>query len=323
MAAIKSDAMKHVLVLMLIVFSVPVCYGKEKVENKLVKRIDHISIYYNSIREVDAVIHLFNEVLNLPMWISPGIVEAANDSSTKYYTTGVYLGNVFLEFITRNIESTSSDSSNIKPTSHAIALTNEISNTAEILDQRDIKRSRKYHFACNDISGSIDTLFTNIIVREISNKNLLVFFCQYHQKIFDCSSFDFRNLPNISDPDDQHKFYWQQLNRNNGGFLKINYLDKIVLSTNSNELHQQIFDGLLPTTSPNNIDYWKMDHGPGLSLVEGEDELFLKSLYINVESLDSAKEFIEKEDLGYEIIENSMKLSTLSSYLGLNFYLIE
>jgi len=306
---------------MLIGFSFTMC--SKKVDNKLVKRIDHIAIYYNTIHEVDSMIYIFNKVLDLPIWFKPGIREVTNRPSTKFYNTGVYLGNVFLEFITFNTGITPNNSEGIKPIFHAFAFTNETSTTDEVLDQIEVQRSKKNHFAFKDVSGSVDTLFTNITVQELTSNHILIFFCQYHQKLFNCSSFDFADSPNLSNPEDQHVFNYNQLRKKNGGLLKIKNADKIVLSSNLYEQHKQKFNSLLFPISANNNSIWEIEHGPNLLLTEGKDELYLKSLYIKVESLESAKKFIIKEYLGYEILENSIKLSTLSSYIGLNLFIIE
>ena len=62
----------------------------------LIKRVDHISAYYNSIAEVDSMQSLFNGILRLPQWFSPAIRDVVSPPNSKFYNTGVYLGNVFL-----------------------------------------------------------------------------------------------------------------------------------------------------------------------------------------------------------------------------------
>lgn len=313
--------MKRLFTIMLICFSFT-SYTKE-VDNKLVKRIDHISIYYNTIQEVDSMMYIFSKVLDLPIWLKPGLKEVENSPSIKFYTSGVYLGNVFLEFITFNTETTPNNSEGIKPIRHAFAFSNETSSTDVMLDQIEVQRSRKFHYAFKDESGSVDTLFTNITVRELTNNQILIFFCQYHLKLFDCSSFDFGDLPNLSNPEDQHTFYYNQLRKKDGGRLKIMNVDKIALSSNLYEQHKQTINSLLFPIASSINSVWEIEHGPNLLLTEGKDLLHLESIFLKVESLENAKDYINKENIAFEILENSIELSALSSFLGLNLLIIE
>src|SRR3970282_534006 len=102
----------------------------------LIKRIDHISAYYNSIAEVDSMQSLFNGILELPQWFSPAIRDVVSPPNAKFYNTGVYLGNVFLEFITFNIDTINPPPPTYIPYYNAFAFENEITNTAAILDSR-------------------------------------------------------------------------------------------------------------------------------------------------------------------------------------------
>ena len=320
MAAINRMVMIRILIIILVSFSFTACNEKN---DELVKRIDHLAIYYNTIHEVDSMIYIFNEVLGLPIWFKPGIREVSNIPSIKFYNSGVYLGNLFLEFITFNNEISANIVDSIKPIFHAFAFTNEMSTTDKILDQREIQRSKKNHFAFNDISGSVDTLFTNITVQELSSDHLLVFFCQYHKELFNCSSFDFEHIPHLTNPEDQHTFYSELFMKKNGGSLKIKNADRIVISSNSYELHKRNINNLLTPASGSNNGIWKITQGPNLQLIEGADELHLEALNVTVESLKNAKEFIDKEDFRVELYESSINLLTLSEALGFDLVLIE
>ena len=128
----------------------------------LVKRIDHIAAYYNSIEEVDSMLNLFNGILGLPQWFSPAIRDVVSPPNSKFYNTGVYLGNVFLEFITFNVDTTNPPPPTYIPYFNAFAFTNEITNTAAILDLRGIPRSQVFHYLFREPDQTILTLFSNI-----------------------------------------------------------------------------------------------------------------------------------------------------------------
>ena len=53
----------------------------------LIKRIDHIAAYYNSIAEVDSMLSLFNGTLGLPQLLSPAIRDVVSPSNKFWGST--------------------------------------------------------------------------------------------------------------------------------------------------------------------------------------------------------------------------------------------
>jgi hypothetical protein len=289
--------------------------------SRLVKRIDHITIYYNSVEEVDSMMNLFTKVFGLPLWLKPGIHNVITPARQRFYNSGVFLGNVFLEFITYNTKRQSKDQYIISPLSlHAFAFTNEILNTDEELDKRSIKRSDLMHFSFRNKDQSIDTLFTNIVVNDLSSDNMLIFFCKYHSAIFDHSDFDQGDLPVINSGEEQHPFYSNKLRSQKGGPLSIQRVDRITLITSDFNNYRQKFDKVFLPLKEKSEGEWRPNSGPDLLLLQGDSILSLKSIEVKVGSLAKAKEFLTLNHLGFAQNSKTIRLD-ISKDLGLDLIL--
>lgn len=311
--------MKTLIVLFLL--SLSFAFGQKDDTKQLVKRIDHITIYYNSVEEVDSMTNLFTKVLGLPMWFKAEIQNVITPAKQRFYNTGVYLGNVFLEFITFNTKRGTNVPVKISPLAfHAFAFTNEILNTDEELDKRGLKRSGLLHYSFKAKNQSIDTLFTNIIVNDLSSDNMLIFFCRYHPKIFENSSFDLGDLPGIKNGEDQYPLYSQKLKAKNGGPLTIQRVYRITLITSDfNSYRQKLNKVFLPFKEINSGE-WKPKDGPGLRLLQGDSILSIKSIEVKINSLTKAKEYLTSRNLEFEQGDGFIRLE-ISNNLGLDLIL--
>jgi hypothetical protein len=286
----------------------------------LIKRIDHISAYYNSIAEVDSMQRLFNGILELPQWFSPAIRDVVSPPNAKFYNTGVYLGNVFLEFITFNIDTVNPPPPTYIPYFNAFAFANEITNTAAILDSRGIPRSQVFHYLFREPDQTILTLFSTITLTNFNNNDLLVFFCQYHPELFDCESFDFGDLPAITNPDSQHIYYGNLVDSINGGPLTISKVKNIVLLSNNFENYRQKLNTLFFPTAEDEPRKWSPPAGPSLILQSSQSTIKLATINIAVDSLQVAKEFLIANGLGFEDGGNYLRLN-LSTNIGVDIIL--
>ncbi|HSW56406.1 MAG TPA: T9SS type A sorting domain-containing protein [Ignavibacteriaceae bacterium] len=286
----------------------------------LIKRIDHISAYYNSIAEVDSIQSLFNRILELPQWFSPAIRDVVSPPNSKFYNTGVYLGNVFLEFITFNIDTLNPPPPTYIPYFNAFAFANEITNTAAILDSRGIPRSQVFHYLFREPDQTILTLFSTITLTNFNNNDLLVFFCQYHPELFDCESFDFGNLPAITNPDSQHIYFGNLVDSLNGGPLTLSKVKNIVLTSNNFENYRQKLNTLFFPTEEDEPGKWSPPAGPSLFLQSSQTTIKLTTLNIAVDSLQAAREFLIANGLGFEDGGNYLKLN-LSTNIGVDIIL--
>ncbi len=307
--------------IVLFFLSLAVASGQKDDGRQLVKRIDHITIYYKSVEEVDSMTNLFTKVLGLPLWFKPEVHNVITPARQRFYNSGVYLGNVFLEFITYNTKRGTNDQLIISPLAfHAFAFTNEILNTDEELDKRSLKRSDLMHFSFKNKDQSIDTLFTNIVVNDLSSDNMLIFFCKYHPGIFDHSDFDQGDLPVITNAEYQHPFYSHKLMTQNGGPLTIQRVDRITLTTSDFSAYRQKFDKVFLPLIEKFKGEWRPDNGPNLLLLQGDSILSLKSIEVKVKSLAKAKEYLASRHLGFGQTDKSIRLD-ISKNLGLDLIL--
>jgi hypothetical protein len=288
----------------------------------LVKRIDHIVCYYNTIEEVDSMVRTFNGLCGLPQWFMPRIREFAVPPGNRFYNTGVYLGNVFLEFFTYNTQYPSTQTKTYRPYYHAFAFANEITNTVGELDQRGVLRSSPHYFSIGNVQQTLDTLFTNITLQSLYGSSLMIFFCQYHPELFDCSLFDFGDLPPLVNPEDQHPYYRDLLEQKNGGPLTLKDVQNIIVSTTapSAEAHRSTLTKILLPTVELETGRWRPPSGPELILQSGLQEFRLGAITIAVESLTVAKHFLVSKNLAFEEANGYVKIG-LGSSIGVDLYL--
>jgi hypothetical protein len=154
----------------------------------LVSRIDHLSCSYNTIEEVDSLMRIFGELLGLPRWFPAAVCNFTSPAGFSNYGTGVYLGNVFLEFVTFDTRYPGVGPKTYSPYDHGMAFVNDIADTKNELDRRGVSRGPVYHYAYRNADQTVDTLFTTIQVSGLSTQpiQLFAFFCEYHLELFDC-----------------------------------------------------------------------------------------------------------------------------------------
>ena len=288
----------------------------------LVKRIDHIACYYNTIEEVDSMMRIFNGLFGLPQWFKPQIREFATPPGNNFYNTGVYLGNVFLEFYTSNTQYPSSQTKTYRPYFHAFAFANELTNTAGELDHRGVQRSSPYCFSIRNADQTLDTLFTNITLPGLRSSWFMIFFCQYHSELFDCDLFDFGDLPPLANPEDQHPYYRDLLEQRDGGPLRLKDVENITVSTTAQsvESYRSTLDKILLPAVEVETGRWRPPAGPELILQSGLQEFHLSAITITVESLTVAKEFLASKNLAFEEADGYVKIG-LSDNIGVDLLL--
>jgi hypothetical protein len=285
----------------------------------LIKRIDHIAAYYNSIAEVDSMLSLFNGALGLPQLFSPAIRDVVSPSD-KFYNTAVYLGNVYLEFITFNTDTLNPPPPTYTPYFNAFAFTNEITNTAAILDSRGIPRSQVYYYMLREPDGTIINPFSSIELSNFYNNELLVFFCEYYPVAFNSQSLNWCGLPAITDPDSIHIYFGNILDSLNGGPLTVSKVKNIILTSNNFDIYRQRLSTLFFPTEEDEPGKWSPPAGPSLILQRSQTDIQLKVINIEVDSLQKAKQFLIANGLGFKEGEDYLKLD-LSSNVGIDIIL--
>jgi hypothetical protein len=311
----------------------PICFGQSGYVDRniskvstdstnLIKRIDHIAAYYNSITEVDSMQKLFSGVLGLPQLLSPAIRDIVSPPNSKFYNTAVYLGNVYLEFITFNLETLNPPRPTYIPYFNAFAFTNEITNTAAILDSRSMPRSQVIDYLCREPDQLTPILFSTISLDYFNNNDILIFFCRYYPKAFNCQSLDFGDLPAITNPDSLHIYFGNLVESINGGPLTLKKVKNLVLTSNYFEFYRQILNTLFSPTEEDEPGKWSPTAGPSLILQSSQTAIKLTTINISVGSLQTAKDFLIEKGLGFEEGENYLKLN-LSTNIGMDIILTD
>jgi hypothetical protein len=236
----------------------------------VVQRIDHVMTETANIQGVDRMQSLFADTLGLPVWFVPGLRRDVNRPTWDFYNTGVYLGGVFLEFITFDPEEVVAEQ---EPSAwfSGFAFEAGVPNIADLLDQRGIARSEENSFSMENSSGGLDTLFTNMFVRDLSQPSTAIFFCHYHPKFFDTPGFHFLGLPPTRTNTEHHAHFMNLLEKSEGGILGIRRASEVVISVPVLEEGRAAFGKLLNPLKEVEPGLWELQHGPSIRLVEGDD----------------------------------------------------
>jgi hypothetical protein len=261
----------------------------------VVQRIDHVMTETANIRGVDRMQSLFADTLGLPVWFVPGLHRDVNRPTWDFYNTGVYVGGVFLEFITFDPEEVIAEP---EPRARfsGFAFERGVANIADLLDQRGIARSRESSFAIENSSGGLDTLFTNIFVRDLSQSATAIFFCHYHPTFFDTPGFHFPSLPPIQTNAEHHAHFMTLLEESEGGILGIRRASEVVISVPVLEEGRAAFGKLLKPLIEIEPGLWELPHGPSVRLVTGDD-YEVERLVLTVRSLKTSIDALKRLDL--------------------------
>lgn len=261
----------------------------------LVRRIDHVMTETPDIQGVDRMQSLFADTLGLPVWVVPGLRRDVSRPTWDFYNTGVYLGGVFLEFITFDPEEVTAAQ---EPSAHfsGFAFESGVPNIADLLDKRGIERSGENPFAMKNNRGGLDTLFTNIFVRDLSQPGIAVFFCHYHPTFFDTPGFHIPGLPPIQTNAEQHAHFMTFLEESEGGILGIRRASEVVISVPVLEEGRTAFGRLLNPLKEVEPGLWELPHGPSVRLVAG-DGYEVRRLVLTVRSLRTSIDALRRLDL--------------------------
>jgi hypothetical protein len=261
----------------------------------VVQRIDHVMAETPNIQAVDRMQSLFADTLGLPVWFGPGLHRDVNRPTWDFYNTGVYVGGVFLEFITFDPEEVTAEE---EPSARfsGFAFESGVPNIADLLDQRGIARSEKSAFAMENSSGGLDTLFSNIFVRDLSQPATAIFFCHYHPAFFDAPGFHFSGLPPVQTNAEHHAHYMTLLEESEGGILGIRRASEVVISVPVLEEGRAAFGKLLNPLKEVEPGLWELPHGPAVRLVAGDD-YEVERLVLTVRSLTTSIDALKRLNL--------------------------
>lgn len=279
-------------------------------ENVLVERIDHVAILVPDPAAVDHLLRVFRDDLGFPQWFSPGRREHTG-GDWGFYNTGVYVGNVFLEFVSFNPDSVG-DGERFASRYYGFAFDSGLDHPEDELDARSIGRSAVDPFVMSAPDGAADTLFTNVVLRDLSSEDILVFFCRYHPKLFNSRWFDFPGLPAVGSNAAQHAYY-ETLSARQSSDVGSGKVREVVISVPEPETFKARYERLLFPLPQSEGALWQLPKGPALRLVTG-DKYEVKRLVVEVESLPRAQAFLQRTHLS--AVTSDGLLSLDSAVLG-------
>jgi hypothetical protein len=282
---------------------------------RIVSNIDHIVIRTNSIAEIDQINTLFKDTLDFPEWFELRINEKVNEPVCKFYNSGVYLGNVFLEFITFKTEDNEQ-----KPRGadlYAISLVSDMDNLFGKITNEEIEKFPKHYFdhlVVKNSGNSIDTLFTNVILENFTTENILFFFTRYHPGAMKNRNSDSHRLNQEPNDLDQYcKEFKSRFNKCHGGNLGVIGVKELQILTPKFKKHLKLYHRIFSSEIEKEEGYWKFKQGPAIRLEKG-DVYKVGKMVVEVQSLPKAAEFLKAHNLLGETTERSMLMATDSKF---------
>lgn len=269
----------------------------------LVERIDHIMMIVATQQEVRDLQSIFRDTLGLPEWFPPGVRVAVNRPTWRFYNTGVYMGNVFVEFITFNTDSSTSQPE--FPRRTGLAFESATDSVENELDLRGIRRGNAERFMMVNRAGHEDTLFTNVSVRDLTSRSMTVFFCHYHPELLKSPAFDFGRLSSVGA---FHSYFESVVKARSGGGLGIVEVKEVVVSAPTDSGHRAVYESLLAPAKPSDRDVWKPPLGPAIRLIPGEGHE-IRQLVVRVSSASHAIDQLKKRGLLGAVTTDSAQLS--------------
>lgn len=279
-------------------------------ETALIQRIDHIVVAAPDQRGVDQLQDLFRLTLGLPLWFSAGTRRSADDPEFAFYNTGVYLGNVFFEFITFQVDEPKGTPPAWKPHFYAFALESNHPDTAAELRRRGLPGAEPSSFLGVDAKGNRVPLFTNIAL-DLGAPGVLVFFCAYPPEGLATLCALFPGFPNSIPIAQSHEHFQRLMRQGGGGSLGVLAVEELVLAAPKTLRLAETCDRLFAPTRATADGLWYLPKGPALRLVEGE-KLRVARLVLKVNSLERARRFLAEQGLLPQVSTGAVQTWKLS-----------
>lgn len=246
-----------------VLFTITACQSRE---NKIIRQVDHILIASNDAEELFS---LLSDTFQLPV-----VWPMANYG--RVHSGGVSAGNVNLEIVKMPV--TGEDAARSRFIGLALEPEPLESSLAE-LDSRGIRHGAAVPLTTLIADGSIATLWTTVMLPDVSNSAMIVFLCEY-----------------THDVAAQRRDALEQLQALDGGPLTLESVREIVVGTMDLQGSQESWQKLFNPLSPTHKGVWQPDGGPALRLIEAEKD-GIQELIIQVRSLSQARLFLLEQGL--------------------------
>ena len=279
------------IVIVLSFFPLFPAFGCRTQEERVIRKVDHILIASNDAEELFS---LLSDTFQLPVAWPMG-------NYGRFTSGGVSAGNTNLEVVKMPV----STADNARSQIIGLALEPDpLEYSMKELDSRGIRHGASVPFTILDSTGSVTTLWNTVALPDLSNKNTIIFLCEYSNDL----SAQRNKAPG-------------ELISSNGGPLSIVSVKEIVIGTTNMQESEGNWQLLLKPLSPSPRGVWTLESGPVLRLIE-EKKDGVYELVINVRSLDQARDFLRDNDLLG--INKPDEITVIGSYLqGVSIKFVE
>ena len=260
-------------------------------KNKIIRQIDHVLIASNDAEELFS---LLSDTFQFPVvW--------PMSNYGRITSGGVAVGNVNLEVVKIAVFGENA----VRSRFAGLALEPEpLQSSLVELDAREIAHGSAVPLTTLISDGSISTLWTTVMLPNVSNDAMIVFLCEY-----------------THDVADQRRRSLDQLQSRNGGPLSVESVREIVIGTTDLQGSQDHWQNLLNPLSPSSPGVWQLEAGPAIRVIHADND-GIQELVINVSSLTQARLFLMEQ--GLLGIDSQDGLTMDGLYLqGLNIRLVE
>lgn len=278
------------IVIVLSIFLMLPAYGCRTKKERVIRKVEHILIASN---EAEELFSMLSGTFQLPVAWPMG-------NYGRFTSGGVSAGNVNLEIVKMPVSTTDNAISQII----GFALEPEpLEKSMKELETRGIRHGASVPFTILDSTGSVTTLWNTVALPDFSNKNIIIFLCEYS-----------------NDQSAQRNKTLRELISSNGGPLSIVSVEEIVIGTTNIQESEDNWQLLLkPLSSSQGV--WQLKSGPAVRLIEAEKD-GVYELVINVRSLDQARDFLGDIDLLG--INKPDEITVIGSYLqGVSIKFVE
>lgn len=253
----------------------------------VVRQVDHIIVQVDTVANAKSLWSVFSKTLNLPVAWPPSDYEG-------FFSGGVNIGNVNLEFAYSKDESTAASSMGDRVANARFSgLGLEPVPLAEAvarLDDLGLRHSKPDAYQqSQDETGKTLNLWTTVYLDELS-KSMDIFLCEYSNDLFRTEN------PPRRDIQDNRRYLMDQLKQRHGGPLGIDSVKEVVIETSNYKTTVISWGKLLDEKTPPPGEALRASQGPALRLVPSGNDA-IRSIVVRVADLGRARRFLKENSL--------------------------
>lgn len=290
----------------------------KKHKDQIVTRLDHIVVFADSKEIVDSLMSLFSKEFNLPVFWGPedfSVLVGRDTEPKRFYSAGVFLGNVTLEFETwqenRLFVRPKVECGFVGAAFEPVELTQAIVN----LERKAIEFDSPLPFYLPLPEHQKKKLWTLVDLPHFNNPGLKLFLCQYEPMMV-----QIEGKQTLVSHVDMRAGLHQQLRANNGGPLMVKRMKELTIGVRDIKKRAEQYSMLIGKSSVGE-NAWKLSDSQVLRIVPAETDSVV-SLTLEVASLIEATEFLKSKSMVGNLTKNTVQIAPEAVH-GLKIILTE